>query len=63
MVGTNTVILHSRADDVVPFLFSEKLVKNSGLPPEALIDVGADHWLSDPEPLEVMLDACEQLVR
>ena len=58
MVGKNTVILHSRADDVVPFSFSEELVKNSGLPPEALFEVGKDHFLSDPEPLQAMLEAC-----
>ena len=61
-IGKKTVILHSRADDVVPFSFSEELVNNSGLPPEALIDVGNDHWLSDPEPLRAMLDACEKQV-
>ena len=31
-VKPGTVILHSRADDVVPFADSEELVKNSGLP-------------------------------
>jgi hypothetical protein len=58
-VKKNTVILHSRADEMVPFAFSEELVKNSSLPPESLIDVGMDHWLSDPEPLQAMLEACE----
>jgi len=40
-----------------------RLVNNSGLPQEALIDVGNDHWLSDPESLEAMLKVCERLVR
>src|ERR1700736_6610202 len=31
-VKPGTVILHSRADDVVPFGDSEELVRNSGLP-------------------------------
>ena len=31
-VKPGTVILHSRADDVVPFADSEELVRNSGLP-------------------------------
>jgi hypothetical protein len=61
-VSKKTVILHSRADDVVPFVFSEELIKSSGLPSEALIDVGNDHWLSDPKSLEAMLKACERLV-
>ena len=58
-----TTILHSRADDVVPFADSEKLIRNSGLPPAALIEVGIDHRLADPEPLRAMLEACERLVR
>lgn len=50
-----TVILHSRADDVVPFANSEELAKNSGT---RLIEVGDDHRLADPEPLAAMLKAC-----
>ena len=58
-VKPSTIILHSRADDVVPFEDSEELVANSGLPPETLIEVGSDHRLADEEPLEAMLEACE----
>jgi hypothetical protein len=58
-VKPGTVILHSRADDVVPFADSEELVKNSGLPAAALIEVGTNHRLADPEPLVRMLRACE----
>jgi hypothetical protein len=57
-VSPGTVILHSRADDVVPFGDSEELVRNSGLPASALVEVGTDHRLADPEPLEAMLRAC-----
>ncbi len=53
-VRPNTVILHSRQDDVVPFRDSRKLVENSGLPPETLVEVGTDHRLADPEPLKAM---------
>src|SRR5207302_7720983 len=59
-VKKNTTILHSRADDVVPFADSEELARNSGLPASALIEVGHDHRLADPEPLEAMLRACEK---
>jgi hypothetical protein len=59
----NTVILHSRADDTVPFADSEELLRISGLPPEALIEVGTDHRLADPEPLEVMKNAVLEVVR
>jgi hypothetical protein len=58
-VKLGTVILHSRADDVIPFADSEELVKNSELPGSALIEVGSDHRLADREPLEAMLRACE----
>jgi hypothetical protein len=55
-VKGGTVILHSRADDVVPFADSEELAKKSGA---TLIEVGNDHRLADPEPLAAMLKACE----
>jgi hypothetical protein len=58
-VKSGTVILHARADDVVPFADSEELVRNSGLPASALIEVGTDHRLADPEPLQAMLRACK----
>ena len=61
-VKLGTVILHSRADDVVPFADSEELLKTSGLQATALVEVGNDHRLADPEPLEAMLRAC-QVVR
>jgi hypothetical protein len=56
-VKPGTVILHSRADDVVPFAHSEELARNSGA---TLIEVGTDHRLADPEPLAAMLNACEE---
>jgi hypothetical protein len=56
-VKPGTVILHSRADEVVPFADSEELVRNSG-PPSALVEVGQDHRLADPGPLRKMLEAC-----
>src|SRR5947209_14519648 len=57
-VKADAVILHSRADDVVPFADSEELVRNSGLPAWTLIEVGGDHRLADPESLDLMLEAC-----
>ena len=53
-VKPGTVILHSRADDVVPFADSEELASSEA----TLIEVGNDHRLADPEPLEAMLKAC-----
>jgi pimeloyl-ACP methyl ester carboxylesterase len=58
-VKPGTKILHSRADDVVPFQDSVELIANSGLPEGALIEVGRDHRLADAEPLEVLLRAVE----
>ena len=54
-VKPDTVILHSRADDVIPFGDSEELAKNCVA---ALIEVGNDHRLADQEPLAAMLRAC-----
>lgn len=56
-VKPGTVILHSRADDVIPFADSEELGRNSGA---TLIEVGTDHRLADPESLAAMLRACEE---
>lgn len=58
----NSVILHSRADEVIPFTDSEELVHNSSLSSKMLIEVGNDHRLSDPESLKTMLETCERLV-
>ena len=55
-VKPGTVVLHSRADDVVPFADSEELVRNFGA---TLIEVGNDHRLADPKPLAAMLKASE----
>jgi alpha-beta hydrolase superfamily lysophospholipase len=58
-VKPGTLILHSRADDVVPFEDSVELLSKSGLPETALIEVGQDHRLADLEPLEALLKAVE----
>ena len=60
-VKPGTVILHSGADDVVPFADSLELVQNSKLPSESLIVVGHEHRLADPESLEAMVEACEKV--
>lgn len=60
-VKPSTVILHSRADEVVPFADSEELVKNSGVPLSALIGVGHEHRLADKESLKKMLEAVEKV--
>ena len=53
----NTTILHSRADETVPFADSEELVRNSGVPLESLIEVGTEHRLADEKSLAAMLSA------
>jgi hypothetical protein len=59
-VKPGTVILHSEADDVIPIADSRELLRASGLPELALLVVGTDHRLADPEPLKAMLVACER---
>lgn len=59
-VKPGTKILHSRADDVVPFEDSVELTTKSGLPSSALIEVGQDHRLADLESLEAFLRAVER---
>jgi hypothetical protein len=60
-VKLGTTILHCRADDIIPFADSEELVRNSGLPVDALIETGNDHRLADTESLMKMLRACEMV--
>src|SRR5207245_2294589 len=57
-VKPGTVILHSEADDMVPIADSRELARASGLPESALIVVGGDHRLAEPEPLKAMMEAC-----
>jgi alpha-beta hydrolase superfamily lysophospholipase len=59
-VKPGTLILHSRADEAVPFADSVELVRNSGLPPESLIEVGTDHRLADMESRMAMLGAVDR---
>ncbi|MGB8852694.1 MAG: hypothetical protein WCC69_03915 [Pirellulales bacterium] len=47
-VKPGTLILHSRADDVVPFQDSVELLANSGLPESSLIEVGTDQRIGRP---------------
>lgn len=61
-VKPDTIILHSEADEVVPFSDSVELVRNSGLPSESLIAVGTEHRLADKESLRKMLGAMERAV-
>jgi len=60
IVKSGTIILHSRSDNIIPFYDSEELLRNSGLPGNALIETGSDHRLADPASLQMMLKACEQ---
>jgi Alpha/beta hydrolase family len=59
-IKPGTIILHARADEVIPFADSEELVAESGLPASSLIDIGHDHRLASPEALAAMLAAAER---
>lgn len=61
-VKPGTVILHAEDDEVIPIAESRELVQASGLPDSALVVVGNDHRLADPEPLQAMLAACERAI-
>ena len=62
-VKPGTAILHSVADEVIPFADSQELPRNSGLPDSALIVVGHEHRLADPESLAKMLETVERATR
>jgi hypothetical protein len=59
-VMPGTIIIHSEADDVIPIAHSRELLTRSKLPASALVIVGSDHRLADPEPLAAMLAAVER---
>jgi alpha-beta hydrolase superfamily lysophospholipase len=62
-VKPQTTILHSKADESVPFGDSVELVRNSGLRDAALIEVGCEHRLADGKSLGAMLRECERAGR
>jgi len=55
-VNPNTIILHSKLDEVIPFDDSVELARKSQA---TLLEVGQDHRLADPQALEVLLWACK----
>jgi alpha-beta hydrolase superfamily lysophospholipase len=61
-VKPRTVILHAEADEVIPIADSRQLVRDSGLSDSALVVVGSDHRLAEPDPLRMMLAACASAV-
>jgi hypothetical protein len=61
-VKPGTTILHSADDDVIPIADSRELLARSGLPESALVVVGRDHRLADPEPLSALVAAVERAV-
>lgn len=58
-IKPQTIILHSRNDDVIPFVDSEEVLANSGIPSDALIEVGDDHRLADASALPALNWACD----
>jgi hypothetical protein len=60
-VKPGTIILHSNADETIPFADSQELLRNSRLAESALIVVGYEHRLADPESLAKMLETVETM--
>ena len=61
-IPDNTLILHSRRDEVIPFADSEELVAQSRLSADRILEVGRDHRLADLQSLAAMAWACRVLV-
>ncbi len=58
-----TLILHSEADEVVPFEDTRELIRNSRLDESHIVAVGSEHRLADSELLQALLTAVEQGAR
>jgi len=61
-VKPGTAILHSKADETIPFAESQELLRNGGLPETDLIVIGYEHRLADPDSLAKMMEAVEKAV-
>ena len=62
-VKAGTLILHSPGDETIPFEQSQQLQQFSGLPQEALWEVGRDHRLADEASLKALGEAVESASR
>jgi alpha-beta hydrolase superfamily lysophospholipase len=62
-IKPNTVILHAEADKAVSIAHSRELLTHSGLPESALLVVGTEHRLVDPDSLEALRRVIEQVRR
>ncbi|MEM9367351.1 MAG: DUF952 domain-containing protein [Planctomycetota bacterium] len=60
-IPKNTLILHSRHDEVVPYQDSVDLLCNSMLPNDQLIDIGQEHRLADSDSLAVLQSVVNRL--
>lgn len=60
-VRSDTILIHSEKDEVIPYSDSLELALSSGLPKTSLVSVGIEHRLASPEALKAMLDACHVL--
>ncbi|MFZ4703237.1 MAG: hypothetical protein ACOYMG_24610 [Candidatus Methylumidiphilus sp.] len=61
-VKPGTLILHSLADEVIPFEESRELLRNSGLSESSLIVTGNDHRLADADSLQALAAALTAVV-
>lgn len=60
-VPSNTLILHSRQDEVVPLQDSLDLLNNSQLPTDQLIEIGDEHRLADAHSLAMLQAVVKRL--
>lgn len=62
-VKPNTLILHSAHDEVVPIEGSRQLVRDSGLPEDRLVVVGANHRMVDDVAFMALTEAIERVAK
>ena len=62
-IGSETLILHSERDEVVPIEGSRELLRRSGLPERHLVVVGEDHRMTDRAAFMALLEAIEEVGR
>lgn len=60
-VGRRMIILHSEHDETIPLEDSRELVRKAGLPDDALVVIGENHYMADEGALAALVEAIEKV--
>ena len=61
-IGKRAVFLHAEPDEDVPIGDTLEVIRESGFDPSALVEVGENHRMTDPQSWASLVDAIERAV-